>query len=208
MTLEIVSSNKSFGGWHKRYRHRSSSLVCDMVSPCTRCRRRRSEKPLVLYWLSGLTCTDENFAEGRAWRLAAELGPSVAPDTSPRGAGVPDDPDGAWDFGLRYLLNATQNPGLSITGCTTTWSTSCRHWSRRTSLFRPPGHQRAFDGPRRAGLRAEESRVTGRFGFRTHQQSAQLPVGREGVQPLPGRRPSRWREWDACALIAEPARSC
>ena len=56
----------------------------------------------VLYWLSGLTCTDENFMhKAGAMRMAAELGLIiVAPDTSPRGADVPGDPEGAWDFGL------------------------------------------------------------------------------------------------------------
>lgn len=68
----------------------------------------------VLYWLSGLTCTDENFVnKAGAQRYAAEHGMAVvAPDTSPRGEGVPDDPDGAWDFGLGagFYVNATQEP--------------------------------------------------------------------------------------------------
>jgi S-formylglutathione hydrolase len=68
----------------------------------------------VVYWLSGLTCTDENFvAKAGAQRYAAELGLAVvAPDTSPRGEGVPDDPDGAWDFGLGagFYVNATREP--------------------------------------------------------------------------------------------------
>jgi len=68
----------------------------------------------VLYWLSGLTCTDENFMQkAGAFKKAAELGIAiVAPDTSPRGEGVPDDPEGAYDFGLGagFYLNATQEP--------------------------------------------------------------------------------------------------
>jgi S-formylglutathione hydrolase len=68
----------------------------------------------VLYWLSGLTCTDENFMQkAGAQRIAAELGMAiVAPDTSPRGEGVADDPDGAYDFGLGagFYLNATKPP--------------------------------------------------------------------------------------------------
>ena len=68
----------------------------------------------VLYWLSGLTCTDENFVtKAGAQRYAAELGLMiVAPDTSPRGDEVPDDPDGAWDFGLGagMYVNATRTP--------------------------------------------------------------------------------------------------
>lgn len=68
----------------------------------------------VLYWLSGLTCTEENFiTKAGAQRVAAELGVViVAPDTSPRGEGVPDDPDGAYDFGLGagFYVNASQEP--------------------------------------------------------------------------------------------------
>ena len=68
----------------------------------------------VLYWLSGLTCTDQNFVtKAGAQRIAAELGLAiVCPDTSPRGADVPNDPDGGWDFGLGagFYVNATQAP--------------------------------------------------------------------------------------------------
>ena len=68
----------------------------------------------VMYWLSGLTCTDENFvAKAGAQRVAALLGMAIImPDTSPRGEHVSDDPDGAWDFGLGagFYVNATEAP--------------------------------------------------------------------------------------------------
>ena len=68
----------------------------------------------VLYWLSGLTCNDENFViKAGAQRYAAEYGIAiVTADTSPRGAGVPDDPKSAYDFGLGagFYVNATQEP--------------------------------------------------------------------------------------------------
>jgi S-formylglutathione hydrolase len=68
----------------------------------------------LLIWLSGLTCTDENFViKAGAQRYAAEHGIAVlAPDTSPRGDAVPADPEGAWDFGLGagFYVNATQAP--------------------------------------------------------------------------------------------------
>lgn len=68
----------------------------------------------VVYWLSGLTCTDENFMQkAGAFKKAAELGLAiVAPDTSPRGDGVADDPEGSYDFGLGagFYVNATQQP--------------------------------------------------------------------------------------------------
>jgi len=115
MSLENISCQKSFGGWHKRYRHSSKVLGCDMVfAVYLPPQAEQGEKLPVLYWLSGLTCTDENFMQkAGAQRLAAELGLIiVAPDTSPRGDQVPDDPDNAWDFGkgAGFYVNATQQP--------------------------------------------------------------------------------------------------
>lgn len=115
VALELVSENKSFGGWHKQYRHFSRVLDCTMqfaiyLPPAA----MLGEKVPVLYWLSGLTCTDENFMQkAGAQRLAAELGMAiVAPDTSPRGEGIPDDPDQAYDLGLGagFYVNATMAP--------------------------------------------------------------------------------------------------
>ncbi|MGF1784753.1 S-formylglutathione hydrolase [Photobacterium swingsii] len=115
MTLENISANKSFGGWHKQYTHRSTALNCDMrfaifLPP----QIAQGQQVPVLYWLSGLTCTDENFMQkAGAQRLAAELGMAiVAPDTSPRGEDVPDDAEGSYDFGLGagFYVNATEAP--------------------------------------------------------------------------------------------------
>ena len=79
----------------------------------------------VVYYLSGLTCTDENFVtKAGAQQYAAALGVAVvAPDTSPRGEGVADDPEGSYDMGLGagFYLNATEAPGQPTTTCMTTW---------------------------------------------------------------------------------------
>lgn len=115
MTVENISSNKIFGGWNKQYSHFSKVLDCQMrfaiyLPP----QASTGEKVPVLYWLSGLTCTDENFMhKAGAARIAAQLGIAiVAPDTSPRGEGVPDDESAAYDFGLGagFYVNATQAP--------------------------------------------------------------------------------------------------
>lgn len=76
MSLENISCQKSFGGWHKRYRHRSEVLGCDMVfAVYLPPQAEQGGKLPVLYWLSGLTCTDENFMQkAGAMRMAAELG--------------------------------------------------------------------------------------------------------------------------------------
>ena len=114
MTIESISSTKAFGGWHKQYSHQSSALNCTMRFAIYLPPQAESQKVPVLYWLSGLTCTDENFMQkAGAQRIAAELGMAIiAPDTSPRGENVADDADGAYDFGLGagFYLNATKPP--------------------------------------------------------------------------------------------------
>ena len=113
MTIESLSINKSFGGWHKQYSHHSSVLNCKMrfaiyLPP----QASNGEKVPVLYWLSGLTCSDENFmqkAGGHA--LAAKLGVAiVAPDTSPRGDDVANDDGYDLGQGAGFYVNATQAP--------------------------------------------------------------------------------------------------
>lgn len=113
MTIENVSVNKSFGGWHKQYSHQSKVLNCAMrfaiyLPPQV----SNGEKVPVLYWLSGLTCSDENFMQkAGAQRMAAELGIAiVAPDTSPRGDDVADDDGYDLGKGAGFYVNATQAP--------------------------------------------------------------------------------------------------
>ncbi len=113
--LDLLSENRCFGGLHRRYRHHSSQLDCTMgLAVFLPPQARGGTRVPALYWLSGLTCTEENFMQkAGAQRLAAELGLAlVAPDTSPRGEEVPGDPEGAWDFGhgAGFYLNATEEP--------------------------------------------------------------------------------------------------
>lgn len=112
--METISTHRCFGGTVGYYRHRSDVNDCDMrfavyVPPAA----GRGPVP-VLTWLAGLTCTEETFMiKAGAQRAAAELGLMlVAPDTSPRGEGVPDADDGAWDLGLGagFYLDATESP--------------------------------------------------------------------------------------------------
>ncbi len=113
MALENLSVNKTFGGWQKQYSHRSAVLNCNMrfaiyLPP----QASNGKKVPVLYWLSGLTCTDENFMhKAGALRMAAELGIAiVAPDTSPRGEDVADDDGYDLGKGAGFYVNATQAP--------------------------------------------------------------------------------------------------
>ena len=112
--MEQIGSNKCFGGQQQRFRHHSAVLDCAMTFSVYLPPQAETAPVPVVWWLSGLTCTDENFVtKAGAQRYAAELGLAlVAPDTSPRGQGVPDDPEGAWDFGLGagFYVNATEEP--------------------------------------------------------------------------------------------------
>lgn len=115
MHSELIAENASFGGVHRRYRHASRVLDCEMVfAVYLPPQALAGEIVPALYWLSGLTCTDENFMQkAGAQRASAALGIAlIGPDTSPRGAHVPTDPDGATDFGhgAGFYINATQAP--------------------------------------------------------------------------------------------------
>ena len=211
MTLEIVSSNKSFGGWHKRYRHRSSSLNCDMVfAVYLPPQAEQGAKLPALYWLSGLTCTDENFMQkAGAQRMAAELGLIiVAPDTSPRGEGVADDANGAYDFGLGagFYVNATQEP-------------FARHYRMYDYVVHelpgliesnfPVSDRRGIAGHSMGGHGAlicalkNPGRYQSVSAFSPISNPMNCPWGEKAFSLYLGEERSRWREWDASVLIAE-----
>lgn len=112
--MKQVSETRCFGGRQLRFEHDSEVLNCAMqFSVFLPLRAEKSKVPAV-YFLSGLTCTDENFStKAGAQRVATELGIAlIVPDTSPRGDNVADDPDGAYDLGLGagFYVNATQEP--------------------------------------------------------------------------------------------------
>ena len=111
--LDNLSAAKVSGGWHKQYSHTANSTHCTMrfaifLPPGA----SQTNKVPVLYWLSGLTCTDENFMQkAGAFKKAAELGIAiVAPDTSPRGDHVPDEDSYDFGQGAGFYVNATQAP--------------------------------------------------------------------------------------------------
>lgn len=208
--MELVSSNKSFEGRYKRYRHRSSSLDCEMtfgifVPP----QARTSAKAPVLYWLSGLTCTDENFMQkAGAQRWASELGIIlVAPDTSPRGEGVPDDPQGAYDLGLGagFYLNATQEP----------WARHYRMYdyvvqelpelianhfpaTGRSSIF---GHSMGGHGALICALK-NPGRYRSVSAFAPIANPSKCPWGEKALTSYLGEDRAAWKEWDASHLIS------
>ena len=112
--LTKVSEHLVFAGKQIRFEHNSHSLNCKMQFSVFLPAEAETKKVPALYWLSGLTCNDENFSsKAGAQRIAAELGIAlIIPDTSPRGEGVADDENAAYDFGLGagFYVNATQAP--------------------------------------------------------------------------------------------------
>jgi S-formylglutathione hydrolase len=112
--LNRISDNRCFDGRQLRYQHTSSTLNCDMHLSIFLPPQAEHGPVPVLYWLSGLTCTDENFVhKAGAQRAAAAHGVAiVAADTSPRGDSVPDDPGAVYDFGLGagFYVNAIEAP--------------------------------------------------------------------------------------------------
>ena len=115
MTMELVSKNTSFGGTLEFYQHQSLSCNCPMKFSVYRPPQANisNAKLPVLFWLSGLTCTEENFmAKSGAQKYAAEHGILlIAPDTSPRDLGFEGE-TGSWDFGAGagFYVNATEAP--------------------------------------------------------------------------------------------------
>ena len=113
--MEEIENVKEFGGYLRRYKHKSYCCNCDMTFSIYLPPQAEQKSVPSIYWLSGLTCTDDNFrTKAGAQRYASENGVAlVIPDTSPRGDNVPDYPD-------RYDLG--QGAGFYVNATTTTWS--------------------------------------------------------------------------------------
>lgn len=209
--LEAISESRCFGGAQRRYRHRSSVLGCSMhVSVFLPPQALAGARVPALYWLSGLTCTDENMVQkAGAQRLAAALGLAlVAPDTSPRGEDVPGDPDGAWDFGLGagFYLNASEAP----------WATHYRMHdyvvAELPALLEsalPLNERRGVSGHSMGGHGALicALRNPGRYrsvsAFAPIAQPSSCPWGEKAFSRYLGPERASWAAWDACSLIAQ-----
>jgi|TARA_R110002073_G_scaffold8371_1_gene46194 S-formylglutathione hydrolase len=212
MSIENLSCNKIFGGWNKQYSHHSESLNCTMrfaiyLPP----QASNGDKVPVLYWLSGLTCSDENFMQkAGAQRMAAELGMAiVAPDTSPRGDGVADDESYDLGQGAGFYVNATEAP----------WS---RHYQMYDYVVNelpaliestfPVSDQRSIAGHSMGGhgaltiaLRNPE-RYLSVSAFSPISNPSKCPWGRKAFTAYLGKDTSTWRNYDASALIRDAIR--
>lgn len=207
MSLEIISQNKSFGGWHKQYSHQSDVLNCRMRFAVYLPPQASAETPVpVLYWLSGLTCSDENFMQkAGAQRIAAELGIAiVAPDTSPRGDDVADDAGYDMGKGAGFYLNATQAP----------WKSHYRMYdyvvTELPALIEttfPVTEQRALAGHSMGGHGALviALRNPGRFSsvsaFSPISNPMNCPWGQKAFSQYLGNDREQWRAYDASELM-------
>ncbi|KGK42169.1 S-formylglutathione hydrolase [Nitrincola sp. A-D6] len=207
-SLELLSSVLCFGGQQNQYQHRSAVLNCTMqLSVFLPPQAERHPVP-ALYWLSGLTCTDQNFAtKAGAQRVAAELGMAlIMPDTSPRGEGVPDDEAGAYDFGLGagFYVNATEAP----------WAAHYRMYDYiLTELpellegLMPLTEQRAISGHSMGGHGAlmlalrNAGRFTSVSAFSPIVNPSECPWGQKAFSGYLGSDQSSWKAYDSVELI-------
>ena len=215
MSLETVSEVVSHGGVQGVYRHASAATHTDMVFSLFMPPEVECGEPLpVLWYLSGLTCTHANVTEKGEYRAAcAEAGMIfVAPDTSPRGAEVPDDPDGLWDFGqgAGFYLDATEAP----------WD---RHFNMATYVVHELpavvaehfpidlarqgicGHSMGGHGALTLALKHPE-RFQSVSAFAPIVAPMQVPWGRKALRHYLGKDQAAWRAHDSVALIEDGAR--
>ncbi|MDO6565206.1 S-formylglutathione hydrolase [Amphritea sp. 1_MG-2023] len=207
MSLELVSQTKSFGGWHKQYNHESAVLGVSMrfaifLPPQAQC----GAKVPVLYWLSGLTCNDENFMQkAGAQRVAAELGIAiVAPDTSPRGDDVANDDGYDLGQGAGFYVNATQAP----------WKAHYRMYDyivdelpQLIEATFPVSEQRAIAGHSMGGHGAlmislrNPDRYTSVSAFSPISNPVSCPWGRKAFSAYLGDDESSWQQYDTSVLL-------
>jgi S-formylglutathione hydrolase len=206
---EQVGEHRCFGGRQLRYQHGSDVLGCDMHYSVFLPPQAEQQPVPVLYWLSGLTCTDENFVtKAGAQRYAAEYGIAiVAPDTSPRGPGVPDDPEGAWDFGLGagFYVNATEKPWAAnyqmydyiVEELPALVRQSCPVAADRESIS---GHSMGGHGALTIAFK-NPGRFCSVSAFSPIVAPSQVPWGEKAFSNLIGPDRGKWRHHDACELI-------
>lgn len=206
--MKVVSEQKCFGGEQRVYVHESREAHCAMRFGIFLPPQAQAGNVPLLYWLSGLTCTEENFvAKAAAQRVAAELGIAiVVPDTSPRGLGYAGEAD-SYDFGLGagFYVDATEAP----------WSVGYRMYSyvsvelpgvvnanfpvdrARVGIF---GHSMGGHGALVIALR-NPGCYRSVSAFAPIASPMRCPWGQKALARYLGPDRDRWREYDTTALL-------
>ena len=214
MTLETISANHAFGGVQGVYRHASAATGTGMTFSVYVPPHDEGARLPVVWYLSGLTCSHANVTEKGEYRAAcAKLGLIfVAPDTSPRGPGVPDDPAGAYDFGLGagFYVDATEAPYAEHyrmrSYITEELPVLVREVfpvdSSRQSIM---GHSMGGHGALTIGLTYPD-RYKAVSAFAPIVAPSQVPWGQKALTGYMGDDREVWRKHDAVALIEDGAR--
>jgi S-formylglutathione hydrolase len=210
MTLEQISESRCFGGRQITYRHASAACACDMRFACYLPPAAEHRAVPALYWLSGLTCTEENFSvKSGAQRYAAELGLAlIIPDTSPRGVNLPGEDE---------FMNVGTGAGFYVDSTELPWSAHYRMYDyisrelvetvnaelpvdpARKSIS---GHSMGGHGALTIGIRnAADWRSISAF---APISAASLSAwGEQAFTAYLGTDRSRWQTYDAAALIRQ-----
>jgi S-formylglutathione hydrolase len=210
MTITTLSQNRCFGGVQGTYAHESTETGCTMRFGVYLPPQAQKGRVPSLYWLSGLTCTEENFiVKAGAQRVAAELGLAiVVPDTSPRGLNLPGEAE-SYDFGLGagFYVDATEEP----------WVRGYRMYSYVTREL-PKTIAASFPvDPSRAGIFGHSMGGHGALtialkdphAYRSVSAFAPIcspmrcPWGEKALAGYLGGDSARWRDYDATALLED-----
>ncbi|WP_305852620.1 S-formylglutathione hydrolase [Pectobacterium sp. PL64] len=206
-SLELLEEHRMFGGWQQRYRHVSETLNTAMTFSIYLPPTQDDTPPPVLYWLSGLTCNDENFTtKAGAQRVASELGlVLVMPDTSPRGDGVADDAGYDLGQGAGFYVNATQAPWAAHYRMYDYISSELpaliqQHFNvnRRQSIS---GHSMGGHGALMLALRNPDQ-FQSASAFAPIVNPSQVPWGRKALTAYLGEDETQWLQYDSCHLLA------
>ena len=207
VNLKLIENRLSFGGEQRKYSHYSEVLQCDMTFSLYLPSNKGMEKIPLIWWLSGLTCTDDNFSQKSGFqRLAEKYQVAVMiPDTSPRGENVADDE--SWDLGqgAGFYLDATQEPWTKhykmytyITEELTAIASSLvPNFSGKESIM---GHSMGGHGALVIGMKNQE-RFKAISAFSPILSPSQVPWGIKSFTTYLGENQTSWKEWDASELV-------
>ena len=212
--MDTVSTNRAFGGTQGVYKHVSTETGTEMTFSVFVPDHAEGETLPVVWYLSGLTCTHANVTEKGEFRAhCAKHGLIfVAPDTSPRGEGVADDPDGAYDFGLGagFYVNATEEPFAANYRMLAYVEDElpaliADQFPADMSRQGIMGHSMGGHGALTIGLRNAD-RFKAVSAFAPIVSPLNCPWGEKALTGYIGADKSAWRQYDACALIEDGAR--